>query len=89
MNLVIIFLGRGEYHLPRLVCQARQKIGMQGKIKFTLTADQQYTALEEAPSMAALFEQVGRPSVILKSTHTIQAFIRTSSPRWRERRKDI
>lgn len=31
---------------------------MQRKIKFTLTADQQYTALEEAASKAALFEQV-------------------------------
>jgi hypothetical protein len=28
------------------------------KIKFTLTADEQYSALENAPSKAAVFEQV-------------------------------
>ena len=28
------------------------------KIKFTLTADKQYTALENTPSLAAVFEQV-------------------------------
>jgi hypothetical protein len=31
---------------------------MQRKIKFTPTADQQLTALEDAPANAALFEQV-------------------------------
>jgi len=31
---------------------------MRPKIKFTPTADEQYTALENAPSKAALFEQV-------------------------------
>jgi hypothetical protein len=31
---------------------------MQRKIQFTLTADQQLTALEDAPANAALFEQV-------------------------------
>lgn len=31
---------------------------MQRKIKFTLTADQQYAALEGTPSKAAVFEQV-------------------------------
>ena len=31
---------------------------MQRKIKFTPTADEQFTALENAPSKAAIFEQV-------------------------------
>ena len=31
---------------------------MQRKIKFTPTADEQYSALESAPSRAAIFEQV-------------------------------
>jgi len=31
---------------------------MRRKIKFTLTADRQYTAIEEAPAKAAVFEQV-------------------------------
>ena len=31
---------------------------MQRKIKFTPTADEQYSALENAPSKAAVFEQV-------------------------------
>lgn len=31
---------------------------MQRKIKFTPTADKQYSALENAPSQAAIFEQV-------------------------------
>lgn len=31
---------------------------MQRKIKFTPTADEQYTALENAPSKAVIFEQV-------------------------------
>jgi hypothetical protein len=31
---------------------------MQRKIRFTLTADRQFTALKESPSKSALFEQV-------------------------------
>jgi hypothetical protein len=39
---------------------------MQRKIKFTPTADVQYTALENSPSNAALFEQVRKTLACLE-----------------------
>lgn len=39
---------------------------MQRKIKFTPTADEQYSALENAPSRAAVFEQVRKALAYLE-----------------------
>jgi len=54
---------------------------MERKILFTPTADEQFTALENAPSKVGLLDQSGRPSATWKSTHTIPGFIRTSFSR--------
>src|ERR1700728_751959 len=59
-------VGGRERPLSRLIRQACQGIGVQRKIMFTPTADEQYSDLENTPSKAEIFEQVRKALAYLE-----------------------